>query len=122
MKVKALIQGAVLSLMLVTSAFAADISGKWKGESEMNGQKRETNFTFEVKGSELTGTVSGRNGDTKIEDGKVDGNNVTFSVTRSMGGNDMKVNYKGVVGGDEIKFTVTAGERTFDLVAKRATT
>lgn len=122
MKLRALIQGMVLSLLLVTSAFAADITGKWKGESEMNGQKRETNFTFEVKGSALTGTVSGRMGDSKIEDGKVDGNDISFSVTRNMGGNDVKVQYKGVVSGEEIKFTVTAGERTFDLVAKRATT
>lgn len=124
MKMKTLIQGLVLSLMVVVSAFAADVTGKWKGESEgPNGQKRETTFTFEATGSTLTGTVlGGRGGESKIEDGKIDGDNISFSVTRSMGGNDVKVQYKGTVAGDEIKFTVTAGERSFDLVAKRATT
>lgn len=124
MKLKALVQGMVLSVMLVATAFAADVTGKWKGESEgPNGQKRETSFTFEVKGSELTGTVAGgRGGEAKIEEGKVDGDNVSFAVTRSMGGNEMKVQYKGVVKGDAINFTVTVGDRTFDLVAKRATT
>ena len=35
-----------------------------------------TTFTFKADGDKLTGTVSGRNGEAPIEDGKIDGNNV----------------------------------------------
>jgi hypothetical protein len=124
MKMKTLVQGVVLSLMFVVSAFAADVTGKWKGESEgPNGQKRETAMTLEAKGSTVTGTVlGGRGGEATIEDGKIDGDNISFSVTRNMGGNDVKVQYKGKVTGDEIRFAVTAGDRNFDLLVKRVTT
>ena len=64
-------------------------------------------------------------GDTAITDGKVDGDTVTFSVTREMGGNTVKQNYTGKVAGDEIKFSVVreGGQgQAREFTAKRSTT
>jgi len=44
-------------------------------------------------------------GETAISNGKIDGDNLSFSVSLSFGGNDIKLLFKGQVTGSEIKFT-----------------
>jgi len=101
--------------------FAADVNGKWKAVFETpNGQKLESVFDLKADGSTLNGTVTSTRGEAKIQDGKIDGDNVTFNVVRNFNGQDFKVAYKGKIEGDEMKMTVTfGGDRTFDMVAKR---
>jgi hypothetical protein len=103
------------------AAFAADVDGKWKATYESpDGQKRDSTFDFKADGSTLNGTVSSARGETKIQDGKVEGDNITFNVVRNFNGQDFKIGYKGKLAGDEIKMTVSFGQdRTFDMVAKR---
>lgn len=87
-------------------ASAADISGNWKGTAENQGQAIERTFTFKVDGNKLTGeTNSEMMGKSTINDGKIDGDDISFTITASMGGNDMKINYKGKITGDTIKLT-----------------
>jgi hypothetical protein len=89
--------------------WAADISGKWTAQVPgRGGQPQETTFTFKVEGDKLTGTVSGQQGDTPIADGKVSGDEISFTVTRERQGATIKQLYKGKVAGDEIKFTRSA--------------
>lgn len=114
----------LIGSLVAVGLWAADVTGKWT--AEMQGQNGTTTTTMNLKadGNNLTGTVSGRNGDTNISDGKIDGNTIMFSVVREMNGNQMKMNYKGTVDGDVIHFTVmregAEGQgRQFD--AKRAT-
>lgn len=109
--------------LFVSSVMAADVSGKWLAEySTPDGQTRQSTFNFQVSGETLTGTVASTRGESKIEEGKIVGDDISFSVTRNFGGNDLKFVYKGKVAGDEIKFAVTVvdGDRTFDMTAKRA--
>jgi hypothetical protein len=115
-------RGAMLALAVATTAFAADVSGKWKAQYQSpDGQQRESLFTFAVSGETLTGTVSSAAlGDAKIDDGKVSGDTITFSVKRNFQGNDVIVKYNGKVAADEIKMTVSFGDMgSFDIVAKR---
>jgi hypothetical protein len=115
-------RGAMLALAVATTAFAADVSGKWKAQYQTpDGTQRESLFTFAVSGETLTGTVgSAALGDAKIEDGKVSGDTITFTVKRNFQGNDVIVKYNGKVAGDEIKMTVSFGDMgSFDIVAKR---
>ena len=100
----------VLSVML-SSALGADIAGTWKGTREMMRQSMEVSFTFVADKSDatkFTGTSPGRQGgENKITAGKIDGNNVSFTVAienSKMPG--MKMNYKGTVAGDEMKLTM----------------
>jgi len=115
--------GLLLGLLTMT-ALAADVSGKWTAQVPgRGGQTREATFTFKADGGTLTGTVSGRQGDMPIADGKIDGDTISFTQTLEFNGNTIKFLYKGAVSGDEIKFTRTrdGGEgepQTF--TAKRA--
>jgi hypothetical protein len=96
----------VTMIVLTIAAFAADISGNWKGTAEGPQGALERSFVFKVDGTKLTGeTTSEMLGKSTIADGKVDGDNISFSITASMGGNDLKLNYKGKVTGNEIQLT-----------------
>ena len=102
---------------------AADVSGVWVAQVPgRGGQTREATFTFKQDGAALTGTVSGRQGDTPIADGKVDGASISCTVTRSFNGNEVKLLYKGTVSANEIKFTQQReGGEPREFTAKRPT-
>ena len=92
---------AALLLGMVSLISAADATGKWVAEMPgRGGNTMKQTFTFKADGSTLTGTVSGRNGDTPIENGKIDGNTITFEVTRNFNGNSFTMKYTGKVGED----------------------
>lgn len=81
-----------------------DLTGSWKSSfTNQNGQARETIYKFKVEDGKLSGTVSGRNGDTAIEDAKLTGDEIAFAVTREFNGNKMVIKYSGKVSGDTIK-------------------
>jgi hypothetical protein len=101
-----LLAGAALALALVGTAPGADVTGKWVAESQGMQGPVETTFNFTVAGDTLTGTVSGRGGDTEITEGKVNGDEIRFVVVRKFGENEMKTLYTGKVAGDEITFTI----------------
>jgi hypothetical protein len=99
--------GFLLGLLALT-ALAADFSGKWVAQMPgRDGQTHDVTFTFKADGETLTGTVSGRNGDVEISDGKINGDQISFSQTMEFNGNTMKILYKGTISGDQITFTRT---------------
>jgi hypothetical protein len=105
MKTKILLIGAVV-LLVLTAAYAADVTGKWVAETQGRNGPTQTTFTFKVDGAKLTGTTQGAQGEpAEITEGKVEGDNISFVVVRKMGENEFKVTWKGKVSGDEIKFT-----------------
>lgn len=101
-----------------------DPTGTWKWSfAGQNGQTRETTLKLKLDGEKLTGSVSGRNGDTAIDDAKITGEEITFAVTREFNGNKMTSKYNGKLSGDTIKGKVETerdGEkRSRDWEAKR---
>lgn len=112
-----------LGLIGAAVAQAADVSGKWVAQVPgRGGETREATFTFKQDGATLTGTVSGRQGDTPIADGKVEGDSISFTVTRNFNGNEVKLLYKGAVSANEIKFTQQReGGEPREFTAKRPT-
>jgi hypothetical protein len=114
-----------LTLTLLTFTLAlwsADLSGKWTAQVPgRSGNMREVTFTFKADGGNLTGTMSGRNGDVPIADGKIAGDDVSFSVTQEFGGNSVKQSFTGKATGSEIKFKRAGGQgEPIEFVAKRA--
>lgn len=106
----------VIALVLAVSALAADVGGKWKATTQgPDGTGMELVFTFKVDGNKLTGTVNSQMGDMPITDGKVDGNNITFTVD-AMG---QKLVHTGTVSGDEMKIKVDFGGQPMEMTAKR---
>jgi hypothetical protein len=126
----------VMTILLVASfaLMAADVSGKWTFEQPGRGGNpgRPVTITLKADGSTLTGTMpaGGRGGGgdpVAISDGKVDGNNVSFTVKREFNGNTMITKYEGTVNGDEMKLKITRTGQdgtpmTNEVVAKRSAT
>jgi hypothetical protein len=110
-----------LGLMLAAgSVFAAEVDGKWSGSiSTPNGDFPQS-FTFKADGAMLTGSMAAPDGSTiPIKDGKVDGSNISFTVTLDFGGMMFVLNYKGVVDKEQIKFTGDAMGMPFELTVKK---
>jgi len=103
----------LIVLIFAAPVFAADVTGKWKATMPDAGM--ELTFAFKADGAALTGTVSAQMGEFPITEGKVDGNNISFTVATDQ----MKVLHKGIVSGDEIKMTVQMGDQNFEMTAKR---
>lgn len=123
-----IISAGAFVLLAVTSAWAADVSGKWTARVPgAQGQpESEITLVFKVADDKLTGTLNNSiaPGDVEIKDGKVTGDEVSFSLMRNIGGTELNVVWKGTVSGDEIKFTRSAqggpGGAPTEIVAKRA--
>ena len=108
MKVKIFSFWVIALLAMVSTAWAADVNGKWIATiAGVQGQDFEITLTFKADGAKVTGTLnnSTRPGDIEIQEGKIEGDNISFSLIRSTGQSDIKVVWKGTVSGDEIKFT-----------------
>jgi hypothetical protein len=107
-------------LLLAVSAFAADIDGKWSGSiSTPNGDFPQT-FTFKADGAMLTGALEFMPGMAiPIADGKVDGNNISFSLTLDFG-MPFKLTYTGVVSGNELKVKGDANGMPFEFTLKKS--
>jgi len=101
-------------------AAAADVSGKWTAEvSGRNGAQTNT-FTFKSAGDKVEGTVATQRGEAPIAEGKLDGDTLTFTVTRTTQRGEMKSTYTGKVKGDSIDFTVDNGRGPQTFTAKKA--
>ncbi len=95
---------------LAIAASAADISGKWTGTAEGPQGTLQRTFTFHQEGSKLTGeTTSEFTGKSEIQDGKVEGDAISFFINANIQGNDVKLTYKGKIAGDIIKLSSEFG-------------
>jgi hypothetical protein len=68
-------------LFLAMPALAADVDGKWTGQvAGQTGGWVELTFNFKADGDKLTGALVSEFGERKIEDGKIEGNKLTFTI------------------------------------------
>jgi hypothetical protein len=102
------------------SCLAADVDGKWNGSMSTPGGDFPVVFTFKADGAALTGTTTGPEGDVKISEGKIYGNNLSFNVTFDFGGMPLTMSYKGVMAKDEIKFTIEVMGMPLEVTVKKA--
>jgi hypothetical protein len=130
---KKLLFVVTIALAFAFAVMAADATGKWTYEQagRNGGPARQVTITLKQDGTKLTGSVPGfgRGGDAppiEIQDGKVDGNNVSFTVKRTTPNGDMVTKYEGTINGDEMKLKTTMdmgnGPQTREFTAKRSTT
>ena len=107
-----LVAGTLLSVMAV----GADVNGKWKAEfTTPDGTARVSTFTFKVNGDILTGTVAGSQDETPIKNGKINGDQISFSADRPFG----TFTYNGNISGNEIKLKVAFNDQNFEITARR---
>jgi len=106
--------GAVLTLGFLSEVKAedskADASGTWTWTmaGRQGGADRKFTAKLKVDGDKVTGKVSfpargGEMRDTDIQDGKIKGDEISFSTSREMNGNTITTKYSGKITGDTIK-------------------
>jgi len=101
----------LFTLLLLVGGMAtfaqSKIDGNWKGTRETPNGTFEVNYTFKVEGTELKGTWKTQFGETKLENGKIDGKKFSYSISF----NDMKINYTGeVINDNELTVKSERGE------------
>jgi hypothetical protein len=110
------LRAAAAALLLTGAVLAADVNGKWKADfTSPDGAQRSNTFTFKSDGTKLTGTIAGTQDETPIQNGTINGDEISFTAERPFG----KFTYKGKVTGNEIKFKVEFNEQNFEITAKR---
>ena len=97
----------LLACALAVVALAADPTGKWTFETQGRNGPQTVTLTLKASGDTLTGSMSGgRGGEVNISDGKVNGDDISFSVVREFNGNQFTTKYTGKVSGDTINLTI----------------
>jgi hypothetical protein len=97
-----LIAATSAAFVLAVAVFAGDPTGAWKWTSEGRNGPMESTGTLTLKEGKLTGSVSGRNGDTAIGDATFKNDQIDFTVTREFNGNKMVSKFSGKLEGDTI--------------------
>ena len=104
---------------------AVKVDGTWTWTYKTReGQDATAKLKLKQDGEKVTGTYVARAGqEDPVENGKVKGDEITFDVTRDVGGQKMKFAYKGKVDGDTITGKITFGRdrpTPHDWEAKRS--
>lgn len=100
---------ACVLFALTLSAQAADKKADptgtwtWSVPGRNGGEAREVKLKLKMEGDKLTGSVSGQQGDTAIDDAKLTGDDISFKVTRERNGTKFTAKYSGKLSGDSIK-------------------
>lgn len=96
----------LLFVLTAIAAFAADVTGNWKGSIETPNGNMDLTFVLKQAGTAVSGTIQSQMGEQKIDDGgKMDGDKISFSMTMDFG----KITYSGTVTGDEMKLNMAFG-------------
>ncbi|MGJ5818078.1 hypothetical protein [Paludibaculum fermentans] len=120
-----ILRSLMLAVVCAAVAFAADVTGKWTAEFDTQIGTQKYTYDFKVDGPKLTGTIKGGPGDmaseSEVKEGKVTGDEISFVEVFKMEGNEIRIDYKGKVSADSIKFTRKVADfATEEFTAKRA--
>jgi hypothetical protein len=109
--------GLVISMF----AFAADITGTWTASFDTQIGVQNYTYTFKVEGNKLTGHVKSQFSDSDIQEGTINGDDISFVENLTFEGTPLRITYKGKITGDEIKLTRNVADiATEETVATRA--
>lgn len=93
---------------------ATNVNGQWHAELEGRWGRQRIQFEFKAEGDKLTGkTLSQFGGETReleIQDGKIEGDTLSFVQVMKFQGNEMRVQYTGKMGDEDIAFIRKTGE------------
>lgn len=113
---------AVAVAISVTAVQAADPSGRWAATFNTDVGEQQYTYEFVVKGTTLTGKIKGSlTGESEVQEGKIDGETITFVESVSFMEMPLRIVYSGVMtSADEIKFTRNVADfANEELTAKR---
>ena len=107
---------------VLAPTFAADVSGKWTAEFDSPIGRKSYVYQFKVDGTTLTGTATqSERGTTEIKEGKINGDDISFVELVTAEGNELRIEHKGKVAGDEIRLRRKVGDiAEYDIIARRS--
>jgi hypothetical protein len=85
-----------LVLFLAGLVLAADVSGKWDFQVNLDAASGNPTFTFKQDGETLTRTYAGQLGSAKVS-GTVKGDRIDFSFEAEYSGDKIKAHYTGKI-------------------------
>jgi enterochelin esterase-like enzyme len=95
-------------------AAVPSVAGQWRAEFATQIGVQKYVFTFQVAGATLTGTaaseVDGRKREAELKEGKISGATVRFVELLDFQGTELRIQYTGQVGPDEIAFKREVGD------------
>jgi hypothetical protein len=115
----------VLMLIMLLTLFdmtlaAGDISGKWQASVKGENGTLTRTFVFKQDGTTLTGqTASDRFGKSSVQDGKIEGDTLSFTYRVDMEFGSVKISITGKVQGDVILMTAALDGGTLEFTARR---
>ncbi len=110
----------VTVVLLPLTASAADIDGRWNGTVSTPDGEFPLSYTFQADGDTLTGSMFDGYGEKAINDGKIDGDTISFSVRVDYGGGPFTLSYTGVVADDQNTLTSVGDGQRSEFVIMRA--
>jgi hypothetical protein len=116
---------AMFALAFISVGCAEDsFAGKWKAQFDSQIGHQNYMFEFKVDGTNVTGKAIGERSvgtnTVEITEGKINGDEISFVEPLKLQDNDIRIEYKGKIAGDEIKFHRKVGDfAEYDIVAKR---
>jgi alpha-galactosidase len=114
-----------LALLLFLYQPPADLTGKWVYELETpGGERREMSFGFIAKGGKLEGFLGTAFGEEAISDGKVTGDEVSFTVKMEFGDQARVMEYRGKLVDGQLRLMLPGvqGRPGREIVARRVST
>ncbi len=111
----AFLAAAFIAPLPVQAQSANDFLGEWESTVETQRGTFTTTYSFWMDGDMLKGSMSGRMGETVIDEVKFEEGKITFSVTREMRGNSMTLTYTAWLEDGVMQGTMSTprGEREF---------
>lgn len=114
----------ITGALTLGTAWAADVSGQWRTEIDTPIGLHKYLYTLKSDGDKLTGKadveVNDQKREVELKEGKIAGDTVTFVEMLKFQDNEIRIEYKGKLTGNEIKFTRQVGEfANEEFVAKR---
>jgi len=120
-----------MTSVLALAAGATGIDGAWVAESKVNNKKRgemtlTTKLDLKASGEKLTGSVNTsarkKGVSAEIMEGKIDGNQFSFTTVMKTRKGDRKMHWEGTLDGNELKGTCRneKGKRSTSFTARRA--
>jgi hypothetical protein len=110
---RAALLSVALAFTLAHPASAANINGKWNGKIEFNGESIDLVYDLKADGNKLTGNVTGPAGTLDLEEGKVEGDKISFQI--SFGDFHIKHDGKFVDGKFEITSHMEQGDQKYTI-------
>jgi enterochelin esterase-like enzyme len=112
-KIAIILLGSLIGFF-ACAAHAVDITGQWRAQFDTQIGTQKYLFTFQTNGDKLIGKAAAEVNDQKreaeLKEGKLDGDTVSFVEMLNFQGNEVRIQYTGKIGTNEIAFTREVGD------------